>query len=161
MTEADARAADALLAAGGRSAPHAGESAPDPADGQSGGNPTKSVAPRRNGLLCDACNQAIERCGYSFVNVHAAWVRAQRYDEWRRHRIRYGWVTNPPPERVSWQLVHPWCHVDPDYPRLFVIGVERLRTDRQLLEWALTLSRQKWGPHTAYEAMIRTVLDAR
>jgi hypothetical protein len=124
-------------------------------------NPARSAAPRRKPLLCDACGLALDRCSYVFVNVAAAWRRAQLYDQWRAHRIRCGTVTNPPPERVTWRFAHPGCHADPDYRRLYVLPVRRLRSDRQLLEVVLRLSHEKWLTHTAWQAMIRTVLDAR
>jgi hypothetical protein len=125
----------------------------------------KSAAGRRNRsprLRCDDCGLALDRCGYAFVNVAAAWRRAQLYDQWRAHRIRDGTVINPPPERVTWRFAHPGCHADPDYRRLYVVPVRRLRSDRQLLEVVLRLSHEKWLPHTAWQSsLIRPVLDAR
>lgn len=119
------------------------------------GNPT-------TGLICAACGQQIA-CGYAFVNVAAAWMRAQAYSQWVAAQRYFGRpVTSPPPERIAWRWVHPGCHVDPDYPRLYVIGVERLRSDRQLLDLVLRLSAEKWFPQTAWQStLIRPILDAR
>ncbi|KZS61105.1 hypothetical protein LAUMK35_00724 [Mycobacterium pseudokansasii] len=112
---------------------------------------------------CAECGRPIDppSSGYAFVSTTAARFRQQRYREWVAHRLRFGSVTNPPPPRVPWYIVHRDCHADPDYSRLHVLPLSRVSTHRKLVEAVLKLSYEHWLADTDWQPTIRAILDAR
>jgi hypothetical protein len=122
---------------------------------------TANPRSRRPGPPCDKCGLPLDRHGYAFVSIHAAWTRAQIYGQWMSDRIRFGSATNPPPPRVGWTFVHRHCHQHPDFSDLYVLPMTKARIYRDLLDASIKLSRQKWAGHTDWQSMVLAIGDAR
>jgi hypothetical protein len=165
VTADDHRAA-ALLATPTQTAPPAGDRAPNRAAAKSDPKNGDSVAASRNTPwrlpLCGRCRQPLDHDSYAYVDVQAAWKRQQEHAAWSRRRIKYGHPIVPPPDRVNWRWTHSECHRDPDFARLYVVPVGKLRSDRRVLELVLRLSREKWAAHTNWQTtLVRPILDAK
>lgn len=83
------------------------------------------------------------------------------HQQWIAHRIKYGTVTNPPPPKVPWHIVHAACHEAPAAGRVYVLPLSKLRTYRQIIDAMLRMSWEHWLADTEHQALIRTILDAR
>lgn len=152
---ADSRDPSALRAAGGRSPAPAIDSAGNPADGESGGNPAKSVAPRRNSQpprlqfpACQVCGEPVTRKGFANVSMTAARDRARR----RRRGQEQGPL-------IEWTFAHAAC--DPAAvtdPMAYLIGVGACRTMRGLMIAVLKVTSRDWAEDTDWRRMVAMIL---
>jgi len=117
---------------------------------------------------CDGCDEPI-RDGAGFIGIPWAELRAYKSAEeaWDlEHRVRDdGWdiftvaQLQSFPQRVRWRAFHEAC--DPDWLAPgYWIGVARIRTTAELLEWASHLAEKEWIFDTTWSDVLRGQAEA-
>lgn len=118
----------------------------------------------RNTLVweCEVCGEPIEDgAGYLTVSYADMAAYDKAHQEFRdRHRTPGGWVVYSGtdladfPNEVSWRVLHAACDPKPDSYDYW-IGVERVRSQSDVLSWTAHLLGKNWLPITGWDAIVR------
>lgn len=122
---------------------------------------------------CDVCQQPVaNRAGY----IHVLYREIDQYDsdleDWQARvdaaqedptasfRIITGGLLLDCPTPARWHVHHFRCDPDPD-SHDYAIGVERIRTFKEVTSWTAHLLGKRWLSSTDWEGLLRRALRPR
>ena len=122
---------------------------------------------------CQHCHEPIaDGKGWITIDQREVWQRRDAVQAWREegrkadeeHQAgRVGRPIHPAdlktfPDPIRWEVTHETCDPNPDRGTDYWIGIERIRTEADLLSWSANLFGRRWFQDTAWDRIIRKAI---
>ena len=122
---------------------------------------------------CQHCHEPIaDGKGWITIDQREVWQRRDAVKAWREegrkadeeHQPgRVGRLIHPAdlktfPDPIRWEVTHETCDPNPDRGTDYWIGIERIRTEADLLSWSAHLFGKRWFQDTAWDRIIRKAI---
>lgn len=114
--------------------------------------------------LCDSCSRPVaDGQGSLYINFSEVRAHQSAHAEWEANRDPAGAIDIMSllglPKPATWHIHHDVCSTDGagDYD----IGVEQVRTWRDLLAWTAHLMEKNWLPDTDWRSVIGNAANGR